>query len=171
MTSILSDEEVTRRVSVIRSEVKLAIPHARTRRRRTRIAAAAAVSAAVVLTGATLVVNATSDQVHYEVTCYEHASLDSNYTQAGSILGVDDKGQASRTRVDPVATCGDLWRMGVIGQEKRPDDPNTANFDVPDLVGCTLPNGESAGFPREGSIASDSEFCNKLGLAPWGQPT
>jgi len=169
MSEVLSDEEVTRRVGAIRSSLAVTIPLARTRRRR-QIAIAAAVGAAVALTGAALVVKATSDQVHFEVTCYEHASLDSNFTQAGSVLGVDENGVPGRTRVDPVSTCGDLWRMGAIGQETRPDDPNTANFDVPELVGCTLPNGESAGFPRDGSTASDSDFCHKLGLAPWGQP-
>jgi hypothetical protein len=166
MTSLLSDEEVQRRVHLIRSDLAVAIPKARTRRRR-RIVIAAAVGAAGVLTGAALVVHATSDQVHYEVTCYEHASLGADFTQAGSVLGIDDNGKSSRAEVDPVATCGDLWRMGALGQETRPEDPNAANFDVPDLVGCTLPNGASAGFPREGSTASARDFCHDLGLAPW----
>lgn len=169
MTDILSDQEVTRRVSAIRSEVVAAIPRARARRRR-KIAIAAVAGAAVALTGAALVVRATSEQVRYEVTCYEHASLDSSFTQALSILGIDDNGVPGRSEVDPVATCGDLWRMGALGQEVRPEDPNTANFDVPELVGCTLPNGASAGFPREGSTATRVDFCHDLGLAPWEQP-
>ncbi|MGC4174480.1 hypothetical protein [Demequina sp.] len=170
MSDLLSDEEVIRRVRAIRSDLAAAIPRARTRRRR-KIAIAAAIGAAVALTGAALVVHATSEQVHYEVTCYEHASLDSHYTQAGSAPWVDDNGVSGRAEVDPVATCGDMWRMGVIGQAARPEDPNNANFDVPALVGCTLPNGASAGFPREGSTATDHDFCNKLGLAPWPPPT
>ena len=169
MSIVLSDQEVAQRVSAIRAEVVAAIPRARGRRRR-HIAIAVAIGAATALTGAAIIVHATSEQIHYEVTCYEHASLSSDYAQAVSVLWIDDNGVAGRTEVDPVATCGDMWRMGSLGQDVPPQDPNSANFPVPALVGCTLPNGASVGFPREGSTASDVDFCKKLGLAPWVQP-
>ena len=46
-------------------------------------------------------------------------------------------------------------------------DPNAANFPVPELVGCTLSNGVGAGFPRGDSTATSEEFCRDLGLTIW----
>ena len=75
--------------------------------------------------------------------------------------------EASRDVLDPVTICGDLWRMGLVGQDAAPADPNTANFPVPELVGCTLANGIGAAFPRGDSTATSEEFCRDLGLTSW----
>jgi len=168
MNTFMADDEVRLRVTSIRVSLAGEIVRERARRRKRRIITASAIGAAVVLTGAALVIEATSDQVHYEVFCYETQDLDGKYTQVQSALGVDDHGNAERTEVDPVETCGDMWRMGALGQATPPADPNTANFEVPELVGCTLPNGMAAGIPRGDSTSSNTDLCNELGLTPWG---
>lgn len=48
------------------------------------------------------------------------------------------------------------------------EDPNDGTLPVPPLVACTGRDGIVAVFPREGSSASDKDFCGTLGLANWG---
>jgi len=167
MIDMLSDDDIRARVDAIRAEVVEAIPRERARRRRRFGVIAGAAAAAVAITGGALIVRASNDAITYEVVCYDGPSLSANSVQVESALGVDQSGGADRTATDPVVTCGDMWRMGLIGQEELPVDPNAANFDVPDLVGCTLPNGIAAGFPRGASTFDNRDFCNELGLAPW----
>lgn len=167
MSTFLSDEDIDLRVRSVRDSLATEIPRARSKRRKRRVIIAGAATAAAALTGAALVIHATNDQIHYEVTCFESADLNSKTVQVQSALGVDDHGHADRTETDPIESCGEVWRMGLLGQPTPPPDTNTANFDIPELVGCTLPNGASGGFPRGESAASVTEFCNELGLAPW----
>jgi len=166
MTELLSDAEIARRVESIRDHVTTRIPVERARRKKRAWVVSGVVAAAVAVAGAALVIRASDDVIKYEVRCYESASLESDYGQMKSDLWVGENGDSGRGEVDPAVNCGDLWRMGLVGQPTPPANPNTANFEVPELVGCELANGMAAGFPRGDSTASATEFCNELGLAP-----
>ncbi|MEJ1229809.1 MAG: hypothetical protein WDM88_02860 [Galbitalea sp.] len=144
----------------------------RRRRRRVSITVAGAGLAAVVLTAGTVaVVQATQEQIGYSVICYSAASTSSDYATASDPTATNTvTGQTDREAADPVSVCGDMWRSGLVGQ--KPDaqrDPNTANFPIPQLVACTTTDGVGAAFPREGSGATETDFCDSLGLAPWSK--
>ncbi len=157
----------------IRSRVLGAVAQERTprfsRARKGAIAAITAGGLAVALTGGAIaVVQATHEEVSYSVQCYDAASVNAHFTTVGTPIATDIvTGEESRDATDPVATCGEMWRMGLIGQDAAPDDPSAADFTVPELVGCTLENGIGAGFPRGDSAATSEEFCQNLGLAIW----
>lgn len=168
MSDQLSEADIRGRVDAIRNAVLEAIPRERARRRRRTGVITGVMAATLAISGGALIVHASDDAVTYGVVCYDGPSLSAGSVQVESALGVDRSGSADRTATDPVATCGDMWRLGLIGQEQLPPDPNAANFDVPDVVGCTLPNGIAAGFPRGTSTFDDHDFCTQLGLAPWG---
>lgn len=169
---MMTETEVDNRVGRLRDNVLTAVTATKTHRisRAGRTAIILGASAlALSLTGGTVaVVQATQEQITYSVTCYEEASLTSNYTTVASPLAVNtDTGDESRDATDPVASCSEMWRMGLIGQDQPPTDPNAANFPVPELVGCTQSNGVGVAFPRRDSTASDVAFCQNLGLAIW----
>jgi hypothetical protein len=174
-TEILSDEEIATRVEWARSEVMRTVEDdapALTRRHRRRVGIAIAVAgvAALALTAGTIaVVQATHEQTTYSVLCYSGASTSSSYGTAADPNATNARtGQTDRQAADPVSVCGDMWRMGLVGQKPDPQrDPNTANFPVPQLVACTTANGVGAAFPRGGSHASKADFCDSLGLTPW----
>ncbi len=177
-TETLSDEEITTRTEAARSGVMLVVDAdlpklARRHRRRIGITIAVGALAAVALTAGTLaVVQATHEQTTYSVQCYSQASTSSSYTTATEPIAVNTTtGQtADRPPSEPVSVCGGMWRMGMVGQKPDPNrDPNTANFPVPQLVACTLPNGVGAAFPKNGSSATEAEFCDSLGLTPWSK--
>ncbi|MGC4174002.1 hypothetical protein [Demequina sp.] len=167
MNELLSDAEIARRVGSIRHNVARQIPIERKRRNKRIWIVSGVVAAAVAATGAALVVRAASNVIKYEVRCYEAPSLDADYGQVQSAPWVDDNGNTGQPEVEPTTECAELWRAGLVGQPTPPDDPNSASFDVPELVACELPDGSSAVFPRETSSATNKEFCNELGLAPW----
>lgn len=172
-TRIPDDIDIDARLADIRSQLLAAVKQERTprfsRTGKVGVAAIAAAGLAVALTGGTIaVVQATQEQISYSIQCYEAASLNADFTTIGTPTATDSvTGEESRDATDPVSTCGDIWRMGLIGQDAVPADPNTADFPVPELVGCTLNNGVGAGFPRGGSTATVEEFCQNLGLTVW----
>lgn len=160
------------RLAAGRGRLLESVAHERTPRYSRARKAASVVGISVLaaaLTGGTIaVVQASQDEVTYSVQCYEAASLDADFATVGSPTATDRKtGEARRDPTDPVSTCGDLWRMGLVGQEAAPADPNAADFPVPAIIGCTLSNGVGAGFPRGSSTSSDRNFCRDLGLAVW----
>lgn len=175
MTTTRLPDEATEdaRLAGIRSRLLGAVAQQRTprfsRARKTAVAAIAAGGLAVALTGGAIaVVQATQEQISYSVQCYDAASINANFTTVATPTATDNvTGEESRDATNPVTTCGDIWRMGLIGQEAAPADPNAANFPVPELVGCTLSNGVGAGFPRGDSTATSEEFCRDLGLTIW----
>jgi hypothetical protein len=175
MTTTRFPNEVTENAQLadIRSRLLGAVSQERTprfsRARKAAVAAGAAGAVAVALTGGAIaVVQATQDQVSYSVQCYDAASTNAHFTTVGTPIATDNvTGEESRDATNPVTTCGDIWRMGLIGQDAAPADPNAADFAVPELVGCTLGNGVGAGFPRGDSTATSEEFCRDLGLAVW----
>lgn len=172
MTTPIPDEVVQARLRVVRSQLMRAVTHERTPRySRARKATIAAIAVGgLLLTGGTIaVVQATQEQIDHQVRCFEAADPDSNYTDVAEAISIDSNtGQQETRRVlDPETVCGDMWRMGLIGQEVAPADPNAANFPVPELVGCTLPNGIGAAFPRDNRSAPEQELCRDLGLTAW----
>jgi hypothetical protein len=176
-TETLSDEEIATRVERARSEVMRTVlddvPMLTHRhRRRVGITIAVAGAAALALTAGTVaVVQATHEQITYSVLCYSGASTSSSYTTAADPTATNTKtGQSDRQAVDPVSVCGETWRMGLVGQKPDPQrDPNTANFPVPRLVACATANGVGAAFPRGASSATETDFCESLGLTPWSK--
>ena len=172
-TRIPDDVDIDARLAEVRDNLLATVPTTRTprfsRAGRVGIAITGAGAIAVALTaGAIAVAQASHEEVAYSVQCYDRPSLSAVYTTVGVAAATKvAPGSAARESTDPVATCADMWRMGILGQKSVPDDPNAANFPIPELVGCTLPNGVGAGFPRAGSNASAQEFCSNLGLAIW----
>ena len=123
----------------------MSAPPRYSRARKATIAAIAV--GGLVLTGGTIaVVQATQEQIDHQVRCFEAADLGSNYTDVAEAIGID-------------STTG--------RQEVAPADPNVANFPVPELVGCALPNGIGAAFPRENHSTLAEDFCRDLGLTAW----
>ena len=175
-TQTLSHEEIatiTRRArSGVMSVVETDLP-ARVRRHHRRVGIAVAVSAlaAVALTAGTVaVIQASHDQRTYSVQCYSQASTSSSFTTTveGEATNSLTGQKAVRPVAEPLSVCGEMWRMGLVGQKPAPgQDPNTANYPVPQLVACTLSDGVGAAFPREGSIENQTDFCDALGLTPW----
>lgn len=171
----MSDEEtdLAARLAAARRNVLATIADERTprfsRRGKLAVVAGAGALALGVTGGAIAIAAAPPEAVAYSVQCYEAADLGSRYTTLGHPIAIDDATgeEQNRDTTDPVADCGEMWRMGVVGQDEVPDDPNAAQFPVPELVGCTLPSGVGAAFPRGESSARDDEFCGALGLAVW----
>ena len=71
--------------------------------------------------------------------------------------------------LSPIDACDDMWRMGIIGQDEVPVDPNAADFPIPDLVGCRQGNGVGAAFPRESLSHDDAAACRSLGMTVWNE--
>jgi len=172
-TRIPDDVTEDARLAGIRGRVLRAIATERTprfsRAQKATVAVVAAGALAAGLTGGALAVaRATQEQISYTVECFEAADLSSRFTTVSSPTATNlTTGEESRNQTDPVATCSEMWRMGLIGQDSVPADPNAAQFPVPALVGCALADGVGAGFPRGSSTAGAEEFCGDLGLTAW----
>jgi hypothetical protein len=173
-TRIPDDATEEARLAGIRGRLLGTIEQERTprfsRAQKASAVVAAAAGLAVALTGGAIaVVQASQEQVHYSARCFPTASITERYADVGVPRAVDRvTGQeAERLILDPVTACGDLWRMGLVGRDVAPADPNAADFPVPALVGCTLQNGVGAAFPRGASTLTEEEFCRDLGLAGW----
>ena len=133
-----------------------------------RATAIAAIAALMLTAGGIAVLRASFEDVSYSVACYDGpGTYTAPVTVSAPAPMATDGTEAPRTRVDPVETCGEMWRMGLIGQEETPADPNAANFPVPALVGCVQANGVGAAFPRDDLPESDTLACGLLGLAVW----
>ena len=173
MTRLPDEDEITARLASVRDVVLGASAGFAKRRlsRLTRVGLIVGASIVGVLgltAGTIAVVSASQEAISYSVNCYTADSLSAKYTTVASAEATNNAtGQTDRPKTNPVTTCADMWRMGVIGQPAVPKDPNTANFPVPDLVGCTLSNGVGAGFPRPDPTISNKELCDSLGLAVW----
>lgn len=170
-TLLPTDLEVERELALVRERVLEATRHVRSPRRSTRyrttrtlIIAGAAV--AILTAGAIVVAQVSQEQQETYVTCYDGASLDAQYTV---FISAPDEA-APDLVLDPKGLCGIAWANDSFGNTSNndPDDPNDGDAPVPPLVSCILPDGQTAVFPREGSTASETDFCGTLGLADWG---
>lgn len=172
-TRIPSDQELTARLAAVRTRLLETVATVRpvrfSRGARIGFAAAAGIVLAAGLTGGTIVViQATQEVITYSVQCYEGASLSSDFITVGHSEATEGPiREVTPVPTDPVETCTDVWRRGLIGQETPLSDPNTPDLPAPEIVGCTLTDGIGAGFPIEDSTATAEDFCRSLGLAPW----
>jgi len=166
-------DDVETQLSEVRHAVLAEIKRVRSPKRSThfRIARAIAVGAVgiVALTAGTLaVVRASQDQINYSVVCYEGETLTSRTVTIESPPLFDADGSpAPRVQADPVSTCENMWRMGIVGQNDSPADPNLAEFPVPNIVGCRQTNGVAAGFPRAFTSVTEEYFCARVGMTVW----
>ena len=165
-----TDEAVERELAAIRVSLLEATHHVRSPRRSTRHRTIRAViiagtAAAILTAGAIVVAQVTQEQKDTYATCFEHADLGSRQS-VFIIFDPDDPDIV----IDPIEACGVVWRNDSWTSVSNgdPDDPNDGAAEVPPLVACTLPDGQAAVFPREGSTASGTDFCGALGLADWG---
>jgi hypothetical protein len=174
ITKMPDDIEIARHLEKARGLILEALPTTRSPRLTYRARLGIVVSGAAVVVlgisgGSLAVVQATHEQVSYSVQCFAGASTESSSTTIGHpqvtdrVTGVNGQRQSA----DPIADCSFAWKAGLIGQKSAPADPNSANFPVPDLVACTLPDGVGAGFPRVDRKLSDHALCESLGLSVW----
>ena len=166
MTSLPSDAEVERQLSRVRADVIDATHHVRSpkRSRRFRVTRNLVIGGVAIaaLTGGTIVVTSESAQViDTYAYCYAAADLSSDRADITAQT-------ADQLSDNPVAACGELWRVGRLGQQGHidPNDPNN-NFPIPALVACVSGDGVAAVFPREDAETSDQGLCEALGLAAW----
>ena len=118
--------------------------------------------------GGLLGLRAAQEEIAYSVACYEGDSLTSRTVTFAAPPTKGAQGQVvERPRVDPVSTCEEMWRIGVLGDTEQPENASTGEFPVPDIVGCVQTNGIGAGFRREFSSVSDQYFCARLGMRVW----
>jgi hypothetical protein len=167
-------DDIDERLARMRGNILEALPSTRTHRfsraGRVTILVAGSSLFAIALTGGTIAaIQASQEDVDYSVQCFEAASRSAESTTVVLAEATDNEtGEiVPRDAIDPAETCGEMWRMGFLGQESAPADPNAANFPIPELVACVLDNGVGAVFPREDSTASSESFCRDLGLAVW----
>ena len=165
-----SDEQVRAELATVRAEVLEATRRVHSprlsSRSRTTIAVILAGAVAAALTAGTIAATRANEQrISSEVTCYEHASLDSR--QQVILSGSPD--ESSADDFDPAETCGLMWRNDLWSETSNndPDDPNDGDAPVPPLAACVLMDGTAGVFPLEGSTASADDFCAALGLAEW----
>lgn len=163
MTTLPTDLDVTRQLMSVRASVIEATHHVRSPKRSTRyrttrnlIIAGAAIAA--LTAGAIVALQDTPDIIDNHVTCYRTASLAEEPQYIAGDPGSSD---------EAIELCSWWWSNdGWSGSEEY--DPEGGDFPVPPLVACTGPSGIVAVFPREGSEASEKDFCATLGLADWG---
>lgn len=169
MRDLPSDETLALHRTAARDAVLRDLPTGRSRR--AALVTVSGVGVAVLLTaGAIAVQRATQEEVSFSIECYAQASKSGEMTTVAVPESVSSDGVVSHEEADPVELCGAMWRMGLLGQEERPEgDPNLADFPVPSLVACRLGNGVGAAFPAEGAAASltPQDFCGALNLAAW----
>jgi hypothetical protein len=164
MTLLPTDEQVRAELVSVRTAVMDATRHVRSPKRSTRYRTIrgiiiAGTAAALLTAGAIVVARAAQETIDSYATCFEHASLDSRQH-----VFINDEGG-----LDPIDLCGIVWRNDSWTSVSNgdPDDPNDGDAPVPPLVACELADGAAGVFPREGSTASDTDFCAALGLADW----
>lgn len=164
MTLLPTDEQVRAELASVRSAVLDATRHVRspkhsTRYRTIRAVIIAGTAAALLTAGAIAVARASQETIDSYATCFEHASLDSR--THGFI--------SSSGGLDPIELCSIVWRNDSWTSVSNgdPDDPNDGTAPVPPLVTCALADESAGVFPREGSTATDKDFCAALGLAVW----
>ncbi|TBN56723.1 hypothetical protein EYE40_04525 [Glaciihabitans arcticus] len=173
MNYLPRNSDVESQLSEVRHDVLTEIKRVRSPRRSTQFrvirALALGLTATIALTaGALVIVRATQEQINYSVVCYSGETLGSQTVTVESPPVVDaSDGKGTRLRADPISTCGNMWRMGIVGQDDSPEDPNTAQFPVPDIVGCEQADGVAAGFPREFRSITDEYFCARVGMKVW----
>jgi hypothetical protein len=165
MTTLPSDLDVARQLMSVRSAVIEATHHVRSPKRSTRyrvtrnlIIATAAIAA--LTAGAIVALQAAPETISGTVVCYHTASL---AEEGQYILGEPGLSE------DAVELCSWWWSNDGWNDEGNPElwDPVRGDFPVPPLVACTLPEGIAGVFPREGSTATDTDFCETFGLADW----
>ena len=166
MTTLPTDLDVARQLMSVRAAVIEATHHVRSPKRSTRyrvtrnlIIAAAAIAA--LTAGAIVALQAPPDIIEGSVACFRTASLDDG--EPYYILG--EPGLSD----EAVEICSWWWSNDGWSNEENPElwDPIRGDYPVPPLVACTLSDGSAGVFPREGSTASDTDFCGALGLADW----
>ena len=171
MSTVPSASDVDAEVASITGAVLAEIPMVRSPRRSRRFKRRAAVSvgAALVVSltaGGLIALRAAQDEIAYSVACYEGDSLTTRTVTFAAPPTTGDTGEiVGRPRVDPVSTCAEVWRLGVLGDGQP--DPRTGDFAVPDIVGCEQTNGIGAGLRRDFSSVSDQYFCARLGMRVW----
>jgi hypothetical protein len=165
MTTLPSDLDVAQQLKSVRAAVIETTHHVRSPKRSTRyrvtrnlIIATAAI--AVLTAGAIVALQAPPDVIAGSVSCYHTASLGEEPQLVMGEPGLSD---------DAVALCAWWWSNDGWNDQGNPElwDPVLGDYPVPPLVACTLPDGIAGVFPREGSTASDTDFCEALGLADW----
>ena len=173
MNFLPSNDEVELQLSEVRHAVLAEIKKVRSPRHSSHFRAVRAVAigsvAIVALTaGALVIARASQDQINYSVVCYEGETLASRTVTIESPPSFNADGTpAPRVRADPVSTCGNMWRMGIVGQPASSADPNQSEFPVPNIVGCQQTNGVAAGFPREFTSVTEEYFCARVGMTVW----
>jgi len=164
MTALPSDLDVARQLTSVRAAVIEATHHVRSPKRSRRyrvtrnlIIASAAIAA--LTAGAIIAFQEPPEIVSGTVVCYRTASLAEEGQYLGGDAGASD---------DPVELCAWWWSNdGWSGGDTSLYDPEGGPYPVPPLVACARPDGIAGVFPREGSTASDTDFCGTLGLADW----
>jgi hypothetical protein len=164
-------EDVRLDLVSVRADVMEQIQHVRSPRRSTRYRTlrglVVAGAAAILLAGAAIAVAQYDQQtIRSNATCFREASLGS---QGVGIVQVPDASNPDAV-ADPIQACAVIWQNDMWDSSNNgdPDDPSDGTAPVPQLVACTLSDGVPGVFPREGSTASDEDFCGALGLADWG---
>jgi len=167
VTTLPSDLDVARQLTSVRAAVIEATHHVRspkrsTRYRVTRNLIIASVAIAALTAGAIVVLQESPEHIAGNVICYRNGSLDESDPQ---VLG-GDPGVSE----DAVELCAWWWSNDGWSNPESPEfwDPVRGPYPVPRLIACTRPDGIAAVFPAEGSTASDTDFCEALGLADWG---
>ena len=162
MTTLPTDLDVSRQLMSVRASVIEATHHVRSPKRSTRyrttrnlIIAGAAITA--LTAGAIVALQEPDEVISSYVTCYRTASLAEEPQYIGGAPG---------TSGEAIELCSWFWSNDMWSTEEY--DPEGGDHPVPPLVACTGNDGIVAVFPRDGSEASDKDFCATLGLADWG---
>ncbi len=164
MTTLPSDLDVARQLMSVRASVidathRVRSPKRSTRYRTTRNLIIAGAAIAALTAGAIIALQEKPEFVDSVAACYHTASLDQE-----PVYVAGDHGST----LEPFELCGVIWREDMWDESSNLEDPNDGTLPVPPLVACEGRDGIVAVFPREGSEASDEDFCGALGLADWG---
>ncbi|MGN6762283.1 MAG: hypothetical protein ACTHJI_13270 [Leifsonia sp.] len=135
-------------------------------RRRTRkhrlIAIGVAGAIVAGTTGAAIAIAlASQGRINYETDCYAAADLGSRH--GSSVPVTADLGEKTPTPLserirNAEDVCAATWRIGTFSPE---GSSSTAEYPVPHLETCQLPDGRLAVFPSDQAL---SELCSRLGL-------
>jgi len=92
--------------------------------------------------------------------CYTTAAYSSGDDFPGTTIGVPDSASGPGAVADALDACSALWRAGILqpGSRTAIVSPSQAQYPVPSLVECLLPDGRGAVFP------GDTGLCAQLGL-------
>ena len=135
----------------------------RRRTRKHRIIAIGVAGAIVAGTtaGAIAVALASQGQINNVTDCYAAADLNSRH--GTSVMVTADLDEKTPNPLDARIRlaedmCAATWRTGVFSPE---GSSSTADYPVPHLETCQLPDGRLAVFPSDQAL---SELCSRLGL-------